>query len=457
MSRNAVADALIEFLNASPTPFHAVETAVARLRAAGAVALDEKQSTWNLAPGQMAYVIRNGSSLIALRIPADFAVEPTGNPGTALTDTGASNPESQSPQRQTHATRFRIAAAHTDSPCLKLKPRAPEPAANYRQWGVEVYGGVLFNSWLDRDLGLAGRITRMGPQGPVSTLARLDNRPLRIPQLAIHLDRGVNDAGLILNAQRHLVPITGLTDPAGHSIEDWIEEVGGAPLAELTFDLHLFDRSLACYGGYGDEFIYSGRLDNLGMSHAVLESFLAATGEMKGPIQVAALFDNEEVGSVSAQGAESNFIGATLERALAALGASRSENFAALARSHMVSADMAHALHPNYMEKHEPNHFPLLNHGPVIKSNASQRYATNAETAALFRDCCRRAETPVQDFITRTDLACGTTIGPHVAAALGIPTVDVGNPMLSMHSAREMCGSEDQAMMIAALEQFFVG
>jgi aspartyl aminopeptidase len=185
-----------------------------------------------------------------------------------------------------------------------------------------------------------------------------------------------------------------------------------------------------------------------------MEAF-RSEGAGDGAIQIAALFDNEEVGSTSAQGANSNLLEATLERTLLALGLGRAESLAALARSHLVSADMAHALHPNYPEKHEPSHFPLLNHGPVLKGNASLRYATNSETAALFKGLCARAGAPAQDFINRADLACGTTIGPHVAAALGIPTVDVGNPMLSMHSAREMCGSEDHGLMIRVLREFY--
>jgi aspartyl aminopeptidase len=425
LSRNAQADALIHFLNASPTPFHAVATAVDRLLAAGATQLDEKEP-WSLSPGQTAFVTRNGSSLIALRVPQDLS-----------------------------RPRFRIAAAHTDSPCLKLKPRAPESPANYRQWGVEVYGGVLYNSWLDRDLGLAGRVSRLDGKQVRNQLVRREDKPFRIPQLAIHLDRGVNDAGLILNAQRHLVPVLGLTDPGpGRSLEGWLEETVGAPFPALSFELHLYDTSPAGYGGSDDEFVFSGRLDNLAMSHAILDSF-CSEGAGHGAIQVAALFDNEEVGSTSAQGANSNLLEVVLERAMLALGLDRAASLAALARSHLVSADMAHALHPNYPEKHEPSHFPLLNHGPVIKGNASQRYATNSETAALFRALCARAGAPAQDFVSRSDLACGTTIGPHVAAALGIPTVDVGNPMLSMHSAREMCGSDDHGMMIRALREFY--
>lgn len=425
MPRNAHADALIAFLNASPTPFHAVTAAAERLASLGAMPWDEKEP-WTLAPGQTAYVTRNGSSLVAVRAPRSLA-----------------------------RPRFRIAAAHTDSPGLKLKPRPPESAGNYRQWGVEVYGGALFNSWLDRDLGVAGRVSRLRNGAVASLLVRSEDRPFRIPQLAIHLDRGVNESGLILNAQRHLVPVLGLADgESGRSLEGWLEEAAGAPFRDLSFELHLYDTSPACYGGWDDEFVYSGRLDNLAMSHAILEAFLseAADGEA---VQVAALFDHEEVGSTSAQGAISNLLESVLERTLSALGLDRAELPPALARSHLVSADMAHALHPNYPEKHEPFHFPLLGRGPVIKGNASQRYATNSETAALFRALCARAGSPVQDFVNRADLACGTTIGPHVAAALGIPTVDVGNPMLSMHSAREMCGSADHGLMIRVLREFF--
>lgn len=434
MARNKDADALIAFLNASPSPFHAVAAAARQLSDLGAVRLDEKQP-WSLEAGRTYWVERNRSSLVALRLPPGRG--DAAGPGDA-------------------ALRFRIVAAHTDSPCLKLKPRAPDPSANYRQWGVEVYGGVLYNSWLDRDLGVAGRISVLADDGVRSALVRFEEKPFRIPQLAIHLDRGVNDNGLVLNAQRHLAPVLGLAEGPGPGFESFLEEAAGAPFGSFAFDLNFYDTSPAGYGGFADEFIYSGRLDNLAMSHAALQAFCAA-GPAAETIQVVALFDNEEVGSVSAQGANSNLIGAVLERALAALGRPREELLAVLARSHIVSADMAHAIHPNYPEKHEPNHFPLINHGPVIKGNASLRYATNAETSALFRGLCRRAEVPVQDFVNRADLACGTTIGPHIAAALGIPTVDVGNPMLSMHSAREMCGSGDHDPMIRVLGEFLKG
>lgn len=429
MARNSDANALIAFLNASPTPFHAVATAEAQLKALGAIAMDEK-STWNPStwqPGQIVYIIRNQSSLVALRLPLEL------------------NSQDLS---------FRIVAAHTDSPCLKLKPRPPEPTANYRQWGVEVYGGVLYNSWLDRDLGVAGRITSMRPDGIHSELVRNENKPWRIPQLAIHLDRNVNEAGLILNAQRHLIPIIGLNDSAGNAFESWLVASTGTQMQDLTFELHLYDTTPASYGGSNDDFIFSGRLDNLAMSHAALEAFCREPASAS-LIQVVALFDNEEVGSTSAQGANSNLIASILERCLLTLGKSREESISAQARSHLISADMAHAIHPNYPERHEPNHYPLINHGPVVKGNVNMRYATNGETSAQFKTWCRRAGVPVQDFVNRTDLACGTTIGPHVAAALGIATVDVGNPMLSMHSAREMCGSEDHGMMIHVMQEFY--
>lgn len=428
MSKNSSADSLITFLNASPTPFHAVTNIAKKLSELGALALDEK-STWQVKPWQLAYVTRNQSSIIAFRLPKEIA--PT-------------------------KIAFHIIAAHTDSPCLKLKPHAPEPFANYLQWGVEVYGGALFNSWLDRDLGIAGRITFSNSQGIQSQLVRFENKPVRIPQLAIHLDRGVNDSGLILNPQRHLTPIFGLTQPAQKSFEASLEEAVGVPFRELTSELHLYDTSPACYGGYDDEFIYAGRLDNLAMSHAALEAFANETPSSN-VIQVIALFDHEEVGSTSAHGANSNFIEAAIDRCIHTLGLTREEGMAALARSRLISADMAHAIHPNYPEKHEPNHYPLIGRGPVLKGNVNMRYASNSESSAHFKSLCKLAGVPWQDFITRTDLACGTTIGPHVAAALGIPTVDIGNPMLSMHSAREMCGSEDQGLMIRVMQEFLKG
>jgi aspartyl aminopeptidase len=420
--RNAHADDLIRFLNDSPSPWHAVEAAAGRLQSAGASRLREEDS-WSLHPGETVFVVRGGS-LAALRVPANFSVR---------------NPRP-----------FHVVAAHTDSPCLRLKPRAPRAAHEYRQWGVEVYGGVLYNSWLDRDLGVAGRVHASG-NGP-GALVRLDDHALRIPQVAIHLDRGVNE-GLVLNPQRHLVPVLGQT--AGASLEEAIERAAGASFADLAFDLCLYDLTPAGYGGLGGEFIYSGRLDNLAMCHAALSAFLESAPS--DAIQVAVLFDHEEVGSVSAEGARSNFLPVLLERAATALGLDRDAWLRLLPSSFLLSADMAHALHPNYPEKHEPDHFPLPNRGPVLKANASRRYMSEAPSVARLNEWARRAGVPLQNFVNRTDLACGSTVGPALGADLGMPGADVGNPMLSMHSAREMCGADDPAQAIALFKEFFKG
>jgi aspartyl aminopeptidase len=433
--RNPHADDLIRFLNASPSPWHAVATAVEGLTQAGAIRLREEDE-WSLHPGETVFVTRGGS-ILALRIPANFSV--------------------RSPKP------FHIIAAHTDSPGLRLKPRAPKSVQEYRQWGVEVYGGALFNSWLDRDLGIAGRVYGPGDGNRSSDpkLVRLEDQPLRIPQVAIHLDRTVNEQGLVLNPQRHLVPVTGQTDsaPAEGPLEARLEKVAGAPFSDLTFDLCLYDTTPAGYGGLGDEFIYSGRLDNLAMSYATLAAFIAAApeGAASEVIQVIALFDHEEIGSVSAEGARSNFLPVALERAATALGLDRNAWLRLLPQSFLISADMAHALHPNYVEKHEPDHFPLPNRGIVLKANANHRYMGDAPAASRLLDWARRAGVPVQNFVSRSDLACGSTVGPALGADLGMPGVDVGNPMLSMHSAREMCGADDPAFAIALFQQFLRG
>lgn len=421
--RNPVADDLLAFLNASPTPWHAVAEAARRLEAAGAARLREDEA-WSLAPGRAAFVARGGT-LIALRVPDAFSVR--------------------------KPLPFRIAAAHTDSPGLRLKPRALPPLKGYRRWGVEVYGGALFNSWLDRDLGIAGRAFVAGASE--ARLLRLDDAPVRVPQLAIHLDREVNERGLVLNAEKHLVPVLGLE--GGESLEARLERALGVPFTDLSFELCLYDLQPAAYGGLGNEFLHSGRLDNLAMCHAALSAFLAAPAE--GAVQVAALFDHEEVGSVSGHGARSAFLGAVLERAALALGLDREAWLRLLPQSFLLSADMAHALHPNYPDRHDGEHFPVPNGGPVLKANANARYMTDATSGAAFREWARRAGVPVQDFVNRADLACGSTVGPLVASELGIPAADAGSAMLSMHSAREMCGADDPGMMTKVMGEFYRG
>ena len=356
---------------------------------------------------------------------------------------------------------FRIVGAHTDSPNLRLKPNAEYKKEGYAQLGVEVYGGVLLNSWLDRDCSLAGRaFVRDDKTGKIQQqLVRFTKPMCRVTQLAIHLDRDVND-GLKLNRQEHLAPIFGLARDGAPDVAALVaNELGIAKEAISGQDLMLYDVVPPTLGGRDDELIFSARLDNLGMSHAGVQALIdaapaAAAGEL---VPVVVLFDHEEIGSESAYGAHSGFLPRALERIVAgrAVGGSREAYHRALAGSLCVSADMAHAVHPNYASKHDERHRPALNGGPVIKINAQQRYATSAATAAMFRDLCKQLEVPFQHYSHRTDLPCGSTIGPIASTLLGIRTVDVGNPMLSMHSIRELCGAKDPALMTRVLGGFY--
>ncbi len=413
---------LLAFLRASPTPFHAVAEARRRLEAAAFQPLDEAARWDRLAPGAY-FVTTTGTNLIAFLLPEE-------------------------------RTQFRIVGAHTDSPNLRLKPQPEYTTEGYAQLGVEVYGGALLNSWLDRDLGLAGRVLVRGDDGAISTLLVNLDRPIaRVPQLAIHLDREVNDKGLVLNKQEHLAPIWGLASASPRGLAAVIAEAAAVPVERIVgHELMLYDLTAPALGGQSEELLFSARLDNLAMCHAGLTGLLhaAQASERSRAISVVALFDHEEVGSDSAAGAGS----AVLPRILERLVGDREAFHQACARSTCVSADMAHAVHPNYAGRHEPRHKPQLNGGPVIKTNSQQRYATTATTAAMFAGLCQAEGVPVQYYAHRTDLPCGTTIGPITSTLLGIATVDVGNPMLSMHSAREMAGSLDPAMMTRVLARY---
>jgi len=418
---------LLEFLGDSPTPFHAVASATERLVAAGFKPSAETDSWSDLAPGRYAFA-HGGSSLLAFVVPETKRV-----------------------------SGFRIVGAHTDSPNLRLKPNAEYRKEGYAQLGVEVYGGVLLNSWLDRDLSLAGRVFVNTGKGIETRLVRFTKPMLRVAQLAIHLDRDVND-GLKLNRQEHLAPIFGLaTDSAKGLMTRIAELLNVAEDAIVGSELMLYDVVAPTLGGRDEEMIFSGRLDNLAMCHAGLQALIdaAARTQSGSDVAVLALFDHEEVGSESAYGAHSGFLPRALERIVASRGGSREDYHRALAGSLCVSADMAHAVHPNYEGRHETRHKPVLNGGPVIKVNAQQRYATSGSTAALFRDLCKKAEVPVQHYAHRTDLPCGSTIGPIASTLLGIRTVDVGNPMLSMHSIRELGGAKDPGMMTKVLGEFY--
>ena len=356
---------------------------------------------------------------------------------------------------------LRLIGAHTDSPNLRIKPRPDTGGSGYRQLGVEVYGGVLLNSWLDRDLGVSGRVSFRDGRRAVAREFRVDRPLLRVPQLAIHLDRGVND-GLKLNPQQHLVPVWALGPSDEGAFRRFLaKELGVAEDAVLTWDAMLHDLAPSCLLGVDDEFVSAPRIDNLASCHAAVEALSAQLdtpdwdGEQAG-VAVICLYDHEEIGSQSATGADGALLVTVLERIANASGLDRDGFHRALASSICVSADGAHATHPNYPERHDPVHPIRIGSGPVLKVNANVRYATDANSAAAFELACDAAGVPLQRFVSRADMPCGSTIGPVTAARLGVSTVDVGIPQLSMHSAREMCGAHDPAMFTAALTAFLV-
>jgi aspartyl aminopeptidase len=417
---------LLDFVSAAPTSYHAVAEVEARLLRAGFRHFDERES-WSLAPGTRGVVVRDGS-VIAFVLGTSSAAQ----------------------------AGFRIIGAHTDSPNLRLKPRPAQESVGYRQLAVEVYGGVLLSTWLDRDLGLAGRVVLGDGQ---AVRVRIDAPICRIPNLAIHLNREVNKEGLALNPQLHLVPVLGLEKLGAKSALDLLADasaragVAGVRAADIiSFDLGLFDLQPGSLGGDSEEFLFSARLDNLASCHAACEALLASS-EDADATRVIALYDHEEVGSQSAIGARSQFLESVLERLANGPDAPRDASLRAFSRSLLISADMAHAVHPNYPDKHDRQHRPLLGSGPVLKVNSNQSYATDGPGAAEFVRACRALAIEPQHFVARNDMPCGSTIGPIAAARLGIRTVDVGNPMLSMHSCREMAATADVEPMIRVLSR----
>ncbi|PIQ95413.1 MAG: M18 family aminopeptidase [Nitrospinae bacterium CG11_big_fil_rev_8_21_14_0_20_56_8] len=420
---------LLDLIDASPTPFHAVREISSLLVAGGFQRLREEEA-WNLDRNGRYFVTRNGSSLVAFVCGAG-PVEEAG---------------------------FKIIGAHTDSPNLRLKPNPLFKKNGYLQLGVEVYGGVLLTTWTDRDLSLAGRVILKARKGTSSELVRIHEPILRIPQLAIHLNRQVNDKGLVLNPQNHLSPILSLAgkDAASEAfLKDLVSRELGCKASEVMgLELSLFDVQKGCMAGPGQEFLFASRLDNLASCHAATLALLRAPARVD-PTRVLAFYDNEEVGSESAQGGASPFLKNILERILIHSSSGREELLRAMARSLFISADMAHAVHPNYSEMHDAQHMPMINEGPVVKSHAGQRYATEGVSGTRFELLCQKAGVKVQKFSIRSDLQCGSTIGPITAANLGIRTVDVGNPMLSMHSIREMAGTRDHLDLIRVFTGFF--
>ncbi|MFH1467374.1 MAG: M18 family aminopeptidase [Pseudomonadota bacterium] len=427
----ALARDLCAFLEEGCCNFFAARELAKRLEAAGFQRLEEG-ARWSLVPGQRGYIERHGSAVLAFIA----GTEPPAQAG------------------------FRMVGAHTDSPGFKVKPQPERVSKGVVHLGVEVYGGPIRATWTDRDLGLCGRVLVEGEGGVQAHLYR--SGPLVcLPNVAIHQNREVNDKGLALNPQTQLTPILG-TVAAGLPEVDALRAVLAAALgvevgAILDFDLFLHDPQPPSFAGASGELLRSGRFDDLGMCHAGLLALIASAGRPTAATRIAAFVDAEEVGSETPQGARSTLLPHTLERLVLALGGDRADYLAALSRSVMVSADNAHAHHPGYGDKMDPEHAPVLNGGPVIKAHASRKYATDAPSAALFIQACRQAGVPFQRFVNRSDVASGGTIGSMTAAQLGIRVVDVGSAQWGMHSVRETFGAWDPWYMTRALEAFLAG
>lgn len=428
----AQAQDLLNFIDASPSPWHAVNTVEQRLLSQGFTQLHETQA-WQIKPAGSYYVIRGGASIIAFTLGSQ-----------ALNETG-----------------FRMVGAHTDSPGLRLKPNAAYGNDGLVRIGVEVYGGPILATFTDRDLSVAGRVTVRTATGFETCfetrLLKFDDAVMRLPNLAIHMNREVNDKGLVLNKQTELPLIFGESEAGVEADKQFLNHIADALAVEakdiLTFELTVFDTQKGVFWGANQEFIADSQLDNLASCHAALSALLA-TDKPKSSC-ICALFDHEEVGSESAAGACGSFLADVVSRISSGLQSGEEARLQAMAQSFFISADMAHAYHPNHPSAYEPCHHVLVNKGPVIKTNANQRYSTNADTAARFITLCENANIPYQQYAHRTDLGCGSTIGPIVASNLGVPSVDIGSPMWAMHSIRESAGVLDHGYMIAVLKAMF--
>jgi len=417
LDRDAHLADFADFIRDSPSSYHAAAAVAARLEADGFERLDERDD-WPTGPGRRV-VVRDGAVIAWVQ-----------------------------PDAATPTTPYRILGAHTDSPSFKLKPGASTSAEGLLQAGVEVYGGPLLNSWLDRELELAGRIvTRDGAEHLVRT-----GPMLRIPQLAIHLDRDVTK-GLTLDKQRHMQPLWGAG--AGGDLFAHLAELVGVASGEIGgHDLLLADTQAPERFGRDDVFFAAGRMDNLSSVYAGLVALLAAPGDAE-HVSVLAAFDHEELGSESRSGASGPFLEDVLVRIAAGLGADASLRRRAFSDSWLLSSDTGHAVHPNYPERHDPGNRPVLGGGPLLKLNANQRYASDAVGSALWARVCEQAGVSTQAFVSNNSIPCGTTIGPLSATRLGIRTVDVGAPLLSMHSARELAHVDDLVALASAVTTFF--
>ena len=424
MQNNTLLSHLVSFLNASPTPFHAVAEMKNRLSEQGFVELYEEDA-WQVKQGGRYFITRNDSSIIAWKMPSTRSLVESG---------------------------FRMLGAHTDSPCLKVKPN-PEMLKNgYFQLGVEVYGGVLLAPWFDRDLSLAGRVSFINKEGSLSrALVNFEQPIATIPNLAIHLDREANN-GRAINAQTFLPPILGQSEekPSFRAIlHERLVADGHQVSKVLDFELCFYDTQGAALIGLQQEFLASARLDNLLSCFMGLEALLTAESD-EGVLLICS--DHEEVGSMSAAGAQ----GPMLEHLLERLLPEPESRGRMLANSMLISADNAHGIHPNFSDKHDASHGPIINQGPVIKQNANQRYATTDITSSMFRMFAALDGVPVQEFVVRSDMACGSTIGPITSGEIGVKTIDIGVPQFAMHSIRELAGCKDIQQTVQVFKRFFM-
>ncbi|RNE49151.1 M18 family aminopeptidase [Corynebacterium alimapuense] len=409
---------LLDFLASAPSSYHAAHLVADRLSAAG-FARQNDTDAWDASPG--GHVLVRGGAVMAWWVPED------------------ASPESG----------FRIIGSHTDSPGFTLKPHPDMTAAGWQQAAVEVYGGPILSSWFDRDLGFAGRIVLAdGSTKRVATGAIA-----RIPHLAIHLDRSADRS---IDRQQHTQPIIGTT---ATSVMDAVAEAAGVDKQDIyAHNVITYDTQRAEVFGADAEFIAAGRMDNLTSVHASLIALLRAvdSGDTGKDVLVLAAFDHEEVGSASTTGAAGPILEQVMSRTAGYLGADNDGFARMIARSSCVSADAAHSVHPNYSGRHDPSHQPIIGQGPVVKVNSNQRYASNAKTVAMWEHACRAAGVPSQAFVGNNDVPCGSTIGPITATRIGVATVDVGVPLVSMHSARELAGVQDQIWFAQALEAYLI-
>ncbi len=429
-SINRNARSLMEFLDKSPVNFYAVRTVAERLDSEGFTRLDSRDA-WHLKPGGKYYMVKNGTAIFGFTV----ASEPIASAG------------------------FRIIAAHSDSPCFRVKPN-PEMLSDggVVKLNVEVYGGPILYTWFDRPLSLAGRVVMRSddPLHPESKLIKFDRPLLTIPHLAIHFNRSVNEGNRI-SAQRDMLPVAAIVKEAAEKdglLLGLIAEAAGCSTDDiLDFDLSLYDTTPACLVGMNNEFVTSGRLDDLSMVHAAMEALVSAQAGKQ--TCVMAIFDNEETGSGTKQGAASPILADLLRRITDSFGGTREDFVRAVENSFMVSADNAHAYHPNYGEKYDPTNHPVPGGGPVIKINARCKYMTDADSAAVFRHICEKAGVPVQYFVNHSDVAGGSTLGNILTSQLPLRGVDMGEAIWAMHSVRETAAAIDHTYSIKAFNTFF--